>query len=185
MSGALDELADEILVVSAILGDLPAFDDLVRRYRDAVVRVAALIVGHDDAEDVAQESWLLAFNALPSIDDPCRFGAWLKTITKRRALRYIRQKKRTIGPESLVDVALLEQFPALQETSQDADALDAMNEAMSELPDDYALALQMRFYDEMPLKRMASFLEVPVSTIKWRIFRGKQLLRAQLEPNNS
>ena len=49
------------------------------------------------------------------------------------------------------------------------------------LPRDYALALQLHYFDEVPLKRIAGFLEVPLSTVKWRLYRGRQLMRPLLE----
>ena len=55
------ESPDEVLVLGAILGNLEAFEELVVRYRPAVVRLARSIAGADDAEDVAQDSLLLAF----------------------------------------------------------------------------------------------------------------------------
>src|SRR5580765_307645 len=82
------EPPDEVLVVAAILGDLDAFDELASRYRAAVVRTAWAIVGREDAEDVAQDSLLLAFKALPSIEDPTKFAAWLAAITRHRAMRF-------------------------------------------------------------------------------------------------
>jgi RNA polymerase sigma-70 factor, ECF subfamily len=78
---------DEFLVVGAILGSLDAFDELASRYRAAAVRVAQSIVGRDDAEDVAQDALLLAFKALPSIEEPSKFAAWLSAITRHRAMR--------------------------------------------------------------------------------------------------
>src|SRR5215210_3314699 len=83
-----EETPDELLVVAAILGDLSAFDELALRYRAAVVRTAQAIVGREDAEDVAQDALLLAFKALPSIEEPAKFAAWLSAITRRRALRF-------------------------------------------------------------------------------------------------
>ncbi|HTG14741.1 MAG TPA: sigma factor-like helix-turn-helix DNA-binding protein, partial [Blastocatellia bacterium] len=56
--------------------------------------------------------------------------------------------------------------------------------AIEQLPADYALVLRLRFFDEMPLKRIAAFLGVAVTTVKWRVHRGKQLLRARLEQLN-
>ncbi len=53
-----------------------------------MVRLARTIVGDDDAEDVAQESLLLAFKALPGIEEPSKFAAWLSAITRHRALRF-------------------------------------------------------------------------------------------------
>jgi RNA polymerase sigma-70 factor (ECF subfamily) len=85
MTRAASESPDDVLVVAAILGDLAAFDQLVLRYRAAVVRVAQGVVGREHAEDVAQDALLLAFKALPSIEDPRKFPAWLSAITRHRA----------------------------------------------------------------------------------------------------
>ena len=82
------ESPDELLVIGAILGNLDAFEQLVVRYRPAVVRLARTIVGADHAEDVAQDSLLLAFKALPSIEEPRKFAAWLSAITRHRAMRF-------------------------------------------------------------------------------------------------
>src|SRR5438270_9553356 len=86
------EPPDEVLVVAAILGDLDAFDELALRYRAAVVRTAQSIVGRENAEDVAQDALLLAFKALPSIDEPSKFAAWLSAITRHRALRFSKRE---------------------------------------------------------------------------------------------
>ena len=56
-----------------------------------------------------------------------------------------------------------------------------MRLALENVPADYALVLRLRFFDEMPLKRIGAFLGAPLSTVKWRIHRGKQLLREQVE----
>ena len=82
------ESPDELLVMAAILWNLEAFEHLVVRYRPAVVRLARSIVGAECAEDVAQDSLLLAFKALPSIEEPRKFAAWLSAITRHRALRF-------------------------------------------------------------------------------------------------
>jgi len=94
MANAKAETPDEVLVVAAILGDFDAFNELVTRYRAAVVRTAQSVVGAGDAEDVAQEALLLAFKALPSIEDPSRFASWLMTITRHRAFRWNRQERK-------------------------------------------------------------------------------------------
>jgi RNA polymerase sigma-70 factor (ECF subfamily) len=176
---------DEVLVVAAILGDLSAFDELVRRYRAAVVRTAARIVGPDEADDVAQESLLLAFKALPGIDDPAKFPAWLGVITRHHAIRFARREKTRAASSVELDDVLLEHIGSL--TLMPLPAADAewdagLHAALAELPPDYSTALSLRFLDEMPLNRIARFLGVPVSTVKWRLYRGKQLLRERLGP---
>src|SRR5436309_14932911 len=107
------EPPDEVLVVAAILGDLDAFDELATRYRAAVMRVAQAIVGRDDAEDVAQDALLLAFKALPSIEDPTKFAAWLSAITRHRALRFNRKESAHKRGRIEFDELLLEQIVAL------------------------------------------------------------------------
>ncbi|MFL6212437.1 MAG: RNA polymerase sigma factor [Blastocatellia bacterium] len=174
------EPPDEVLVVAAILGDLDAFDELATRYRAAVVRTARAVVGREDAEDVAQDAWLLAFKALPSIEDPTRFAAWLAVITRHRAFRFNKQQRAHQTGRVELDELLLEKLAALGTPVIDSED-DEMSRALENLPADYALALRLRFLDEMPLKRIAAFLGVPVSTVKWRVHRGKQLLREQIE----
>jgi RNA polymerase sigma-70 factor (ECF subfamily) len=181
-----DETPDELLVVAAILGDLEAFGELAGRYRAAAVRTAQSIVGREDAEDVAQESLLLAFKALPSIEQPARFAAWLGAITRNRALRYNRRESAQKAGRVELDEVLLNRIDALSRPLlMETEVAEELRLAMESVPDDYAIVLRMRFLDEMPLKRIAAFLGLPASTIKWRVHKGKELLREQVELLNS
>src|ERR1700753_1010179 len=85
---SLKETPDEVLVLSAILGDLGSFDELASRYRAAAIRTAYAIVGREHAEDVVQDALMLAFKNLPALEEPSRFAAWLAAITRNRALRF-------------------------------------------------------------------------------------------------
>jgi RNA polymerase sigma-70 factor (ECF subfamily) len=171
---------DEILVVAAILGDLAAFDTLVLRYRSAVVRTAQAIVPRDDAEDVAQEALLLAFKALPSLEEPRKFPAWLRAITRRCGIRFSGREKTRQRVTVALDEAILEQVPALALPMLGDEGDEEWKHALEEIPGEYGLALRLHFLDEMPLKRIAGFLGVSLATVKWRIYRGKRLLREQL-----
>ena len=176
------ETPDELLVIEAILGDFDAFDELALRYRAAVVRTAQAVVGRDDAEDVAQDALLLAFKALPSIEDPTKFAAWLSAITRHRALRFNKRESAHKNGRMELDELLLEQLGALAGPMLDEHGGDQeVRLALENIPADYALVLRLRFQDEMPLKRIAAFLGVALSTVKWRVHRGKQLLREQVE----
>ena len=180
MRGA--EPPDEVLVIAAILGNLDAFDELVLRYRSAVVRLAESIAGREHSEDVAQDALLLAFKALPSIEEPTKFAAWLAAITRHRALRFSRQEKARTSVQVELDDLLREHITALTPPFiEENDTGKEMKLALDNLPTDYALALRLRFLDEMPLKRIAAFLGVPASTVKWRLHHGKKLLRQEIE----
>lgn len=175
-------IPDEVLVVAAILGDLKAFDELVSRYRQAVLRLANMIAGGEAAGDIAQEVWLLAFKSLPSIDDPQKFASWLMVITKHRALRYQETRKRRSARFMPIDEFLLEQFSAMHRTDRHAvDEGEAVRLALDKLPAEYSMVMRMKFYDALSLKKIALFLDLPLSTVKWRIHRGKMLLQEKLK----
>jgi len=176
------ESPDELLVVAAILGNLEAFEELVVRYRPAVVRLARTIVGANYAEDVAQDSLLLAFKALPGIEEPDKFPAWLSAITRHRAFRFNKSETALNSKRVPLDEALLEQIEALAKPLADKERDQEMILALDGLAADYAMPLRLRFLDEMPLDRIAAFMGVPLSTVKWRIHHGKKLLRQKIEP---
>jgi len=178
------ESPDELLVVAAILGNLEAFEELVVRYRPAVVRLARTIVGSDDAEDVAQDALLLAFKALPGIEEPRKFPAWLSAITRHRALRFEKSENKHLSKRVVLDEALLEKIEALAKPLAEKERDESMIKALDSLPADYAMPLRLRFLDDMPLNRIAAFMGVPLSTVKWRIHHGKKLLREKVEGTN-
>jgi len=181
MADAGSEPPDEILVVAAIVGDLGAFDQLVVRYRAAVVRVAQAIVGWENAEDVAQDALLLAFKALPSIEEPRKFPAWLSAITRHCAMRFGKRESAHESRRVAMDEVLLENLESLSQPLVDKSDDDELKRALENVPEDYALVLWLRFLDEMPLKRIAAFLGAPLSTVKWRLHQGKKLLKKQVE----
>src|SRR4030095_2792183 len=107
------ESPDELLVIGAILGNLDAFEELVVRYRPAVVWLARTIVGTDDAEDVAQDSLLLAFKALPGIEEPRKFPASLDGITRYGCWSLRKSETAKMRKRVALDEALLEKIEAL------------------------------------------------------------------------
>ncbi|HEY7184689.1 MAG TPA: RNA polymerase sigma factor [Blastocatellia bacterium] len=179
-----ENLPDEMLAIAAILGDLRSFDALALRYRSAAYRVAQSIAGNEMAEDAVQESLLLAFKALPSIEEPAKFASWLYAITRRVALRMSRRSRRERSQRVDLDEALIEHSAALARPLAPRDAFEEawVRAAVDALDEDHRLILKLRFYDEMPLARIADFLDLPLTTVKWRVHRAKQLLREKLEP---
>ena len=181
----LTDATDAELVVTALAGNTQAFDTLVNRYRRAMLTIAQQIVRNPaDAEDVVQDAFLRAFEALPQLADLNRFGAWLHSITRNRALRFYKnaglyQPQKDMEPylnreadTSAVDPArIVERKLTLQ----------AIRDAVQELPTDYQAVIELYYWAEMPQKRMAEFLSLPLTTVKWRIHKAKELLKTILE----
>ncbi len=181
MENDKEAIQDEVLVVAAILGDLQAFDELVRRYRQPVLRLAKSVAGPADADDIAQDAWLLAFKSLPGIDHPEKFASWLMVITRHRALRHREKANVQRARQMPMDVYLLEQFSAISLPAVQSDEDERINIALDALPADYSMVMKMRFFDAIPLKKIALFLDVPLSTVKWRIYKGKALLLEEIK----
>jgi RNA polymerase sigma-70 factor (ECF subfamily) len=174
------ESPDEVLVLAAILGNLDAFEQLVVRYRPAVVRLARTIVGDSHAEDVAQDALLLAFKALPTIDEPTKFAAWLSAITRHRALRFGKSESVYMTRRVALDEVLLDKIEALTRPIAETERDELLVQALDSLPAEYGMPLRLHFLDDMPLKRISAFMGVPLSTVKWRIHHGKKLLRSKV-----
>ncbi len=181
----LIEASDAELVVAALAGNTQAFDVLVNRYRRAMLTVAQKIVRNPaDAEDVVQDALLRAFEALPQLADLNRFGAWLHSITRNRALRYYRNINRyqpqedmephlnRVSDTSAADPAHIVESESTQQ---------AVRDAIQSMPSDYQAVVELYYWAEMPQKRMAEFLSLPLTTVKWRLRKAKEMLKANLE----
>ena len=184
-SEELIDASDAELVVVALAGNTQAFDVLVNRYRRAMLTVAQQIVRNPtDAEDVVQDALLRAFESLPQLSDLNRFGAWLHSITRNRALRYYKNASRYQPQEdmepylnrasdtSAADPARLVETELTQQTVRDT---------IKDLQPEYQVVIELYYWAEMPQKRIAEFLSLPLTTVKWRLRKAKEMLKALLE----
>jgi RNA polymerase sigma-70 factor, ECF subfamily len=174
--------SDDDLVAGAMLGDMPAYDELVRRYRAGVVAVARDVLGdREAAEDIAQETFLLAFRALPQLREPSRFAGWLHTIARHRARRVAARDSRCQPTEpSTLDRLVLANSrelctPAMDATCPGAGTAELMA-AMNAMPSDHRSVVKLHHLEGWPVARISSFLMLPVSTVKWRLHRGRRIL---------
>ncbi len=181
----LNSVRDAELIVAALEGNTNAFDVLVLRYRRAMLTVAQQIVKNPtDAEDVVQDALLLAFEALPRLSNLNRFGAWLHSITRNRALRYHKNANRYVPQEDIErhlnqvsDTSVEEPGKILERNL----LKQAVRDAILELPIEYQKAIQLYYWAEMPQKRIAEFLSLPLTTVKWRLHKAKENLKLILE----
>jgi RNA polymerase sigma-70 factor, ECF subfamily len=175
--------SDEILVAAAIEGDQVAFEVLVCRHRPAALRVAMGIVGSTLAEDVVQDALLLAHRAIASLQDRTKFSRWLLAITRWRALRVGRLESRHAVGRVTLDDPDLETISHLASDPRQTEAGDGvLLEALENIPPEYAEVIRYHFLHDLPHQKIAEFLGVPLSTVKWRCFRGKEILRCTLSP---
>jgi RNA polymerase sigma-70 factor (ECF subfamily) len=183
MQYSLHTAEDSALVVLATLGSLPAFDELIRRYRLPVVVAAQQIVGcRSVAEDVAQEAFLKAFQALPQLDDPARFAFWIRAIARNFALKTVQGRKPTVTWDEGEAVV----WAASRELSApETDWITRMEQAIvwravEDLPPDYREPLYLAAYEDWSVARIADYLGLTEDTVRGRLYRARQALRRTL-----
>ena len=175
-------LADAELVGRARDGSRAAFDELVDRYWNSAVALARQRTRTwADAQDAAQEAFVLAFRKLESLRDPERFGGWLFTIVTRACIEVARRAARR--PTNVEDVEVLEppSMPDTGDADLDARGLqEAIREAIEALPERYRPVVVLRYGQGMDVKSIAATLSMPLGTVVSQIFRANRLLRTRL-----
>ena len=173
------------LVRRARLGDDAAFRRLVEMYMRAVYSIAYRLMGdHDDADDVAQETFVRAHRSLARYDESYSFYTWLRTIATRLGLNEIAKRRRhkTQGGESF-DVAA-ESVPAAASDPADdlagAELREALGQALDTLTEEYRAVIVLRTYEDLSYEEIASTLGVPIGTVMSRLSRARGLLRQAL-----
>lgn len=181
--GTAEARPDENLVAAALEGDRHALESLGLRHRQAALSVATGIVGQDKAEQTVKDALLLAQGALSSLRDRSKFRRWFLAITRWWALRARRKANPPASDIPALEGHLLETLSELSSTPRSSEAGDALLiAALENLPPDYGEVLRYHFLHGLPHKQIAEFLDVPVSTVKWRCFRAKEILRCSLSP---
>lgn len=174
-------LPEEPLVRRAMAGDAGALDELLARHRETALRCASRVVGRDEAEDIVQDAFLLAIRFIKSVQEPAKFDRWLLAIVRFRAFRAIRKETplrrgRVQLDDGVVATISLVAFSRRRPEEGDAELL----EALSRMPAQYGEVLRYHFLHGLPHQQIAEMGGVPLSTVKYRCARGKELLRGVL-----
>jgi RNA polymerase sigma-70 factor (ECF subfamily) len=179
---------DEELVARSRTGDMDSFNQLILRWERPIYALAYRVIGQEeDARDVAQETFLRAFRALPGFKGQAKFSSWIYRIALNLCRDWIRRKRRTpVSP--LPDDVDLSELAAEQEPSESVEDLVArreltavVEEAMTLLPEEQRTAVILKEYHGMTFQEIADMQGCPLSTVKTRLYQGLSQLRRQLE----
>jgi RNA polymerase sigma-70 factor (ECF subfamily) len=175
--------SDEELVEAFQRGDSSAFDVLVGRWDRKIQGAIYRILGPgEDVRDLSQEAFLKAYRGLRTFKKEARFSSWLYQI----ALNLCRDRLRRRRGRTHVSLDELDEGGALATTSAVADleTRDLSRRvalAMEDLPEEQREVIVLKEYQGLTFLEIAGALEVPVSTVKTRLYRGLGLLRQRLE----
>jgi RNA polymerase sigma-70 factor (ECF subfamily) len=167
---------DPALVDRARLGDLDAFESIVRARMDAVYRLSLAILGDEaDARDASQETFVAAWRQLPRLRDADRFDPWLQRIAVNAARMALRSRARR----------RIREIHVLVPTRSEQTDSRRLSVALDRLPADQRTLLALHYLEERPIAEIAEILEIPSGTVKSRLFAARRelddALRAQAE----
>ncbi|MBI4521068.1 MAG: sigma-70 family RNA polymerase sigma factor [Gemmatimonadetes bacterium] len=178
-------MTDAQLVERARGGEAAAFGELVTRHGAAVYRTAlAALRSPADAEDVAQEAFVLAYRRLRAFRGESSVRTWILAIawrlalTRRRSL--LRRLRRLVSLVPPADGLAQSIAPSPEELVVDADQLRHVRRVIATLPPALRDALLLSAVEELGSEDIAALLGVPPGTVRWRISEARRRLREKL-----
>lgn len=188
-SQAHTSVAEADLIRRAAAKDEAAVREIIKTYNRRLYRVARSVVRDDsEAEDVLQEAYLRAFSALPNFRGDASLATWLTRIVLNEALQRLR--RRTEMPLEANEEEMQAQiipFPLSARRESDPETNIAqrqickiLEQAIDELPEEFRLVLVARVIEDMSIAETAAILGVKPETVKTRLHRARQLLKAAL-----
>jgi len=185
------DLADErVLVKQAQNGELNAFDELVRRYQERIyATVYHMTANHEDANDLAQESFIKAYRALKSFKGDSSFFTWLYRIAINKTINHLKQKKNR-SHMSLNDLDFnAEHDPDLVSLVSDktprreinlVELQERLNTAMQKLSHVHRLVVTLHDVQGLSHEEISRITDCNTGTVRSRLFYARQQLQAHL-----
>jgi len=190
-----DADADTLLVERVKLGDVRAFEMLVVKYQRRIERLIGRMVRDTDlVQDIAQETFIRAYRALPQFRGESAFYTWLYRIAVNSAKKALMDMKR----DPLVSEAALRSDDDGEETSRAESELSdgetpeallaskeiaaAVNSAIEALSEDLRQAITLREIEGLSYEEIAQAMNCPIGTVRSRIFRARDAIAARLKP---
>ena len=176
------------LISAARSGNANAMEALYNTTFKGVYYTAQKITGNaQDAEELAQETYIKIFSSLDQVQDPAAFPAWANRIASNISISYLRKSRPVLFATDEQEELTLGSIPETTEEFlpaefvQTQDKREKLMAAIEELPEKQRTAIYMHYFSEMPLKDVAQELGVNENTVKNRLNAGRASIRAKLE----
>lgn len=156
-----------------------AFAEVVSRYQDRIYSYTFRMTGsREDAQDLTQETFIRVYTHLDSFRIEERFSPWIYRIATNLCLNLLKRRKRTVNADWQADNSISPSSPesALEEREEQR----VLQAAILQLPDQYRVAILLRHVHELSYDEIAQALEMPLGTVKTRLFRARELLQEKL-----
>ncbi len=177
-------MSDAELVRLAIDGQRSAYEQLVRRWGRRIVAVCRARIGVGAAEDLAQETLLRGWQHLNELEQPEKFGAWLRGIAVRVCLDWLKSAAaRSRTSQSGLLVPIEQAIAEVESPDHDAARIDEQKRILSEidnLPEELREVILLYYYDDVTYQELADLLGVARATINARLAKARSMLARRL-----
>jgi RNA polymerase sigma-70 factor, ECF subfamily len=168
------EEADRRLVHRTLKGDRQAFGALVEKYQKPVFNVALrLSRSYADAEDIAQATFLKAFEKLQTYNEQYKFFSWLYRIAVNESLNFVHRRV----PHQEPDMYVASDDPTPLERFEDEDLVSAIETSLLELKVEHRTVIVLKHFQELSYSEIGEILDLPEKTIKSRLFTARRVLK--------
>jgi RNA polymerase sigma-70 factor (ECF subfamily) len=179
----MDNTDDQLIINRVLQGEVNAFGILVKRYQKPIFNLMYRIVGSaDQAADLAQETFIKAYENLEKFAPGKRFFPWLYAVGLNHAKDFIRKnkarQKTELNTERMIDS---QQFYQQQEHLCETLDFQRVEKALSTMPLTYREAVILRYHEELSTRDISTALQISPSAAKMRISRGLEMLRQILK----
>jgi len=180
-------LTDMQIIDAVLAGDKQAYSQLVTRYQDRLFRSLLRMTGsREEAEDVAQESFVQSFVKLSSFKGNSQYFTWLYRIAFNTCISRKRRKRPTTSVDAMRNAGAADPTdsgPAAGEQLEQQERIAAVHSALAELSDEYRQIIVLRELEDCSYEEIAKILEMPVGTVRSRLHRARGQLRDVLKRN--
>ena len=166
------------LIIAARQGDCEAYETVVRRFQDMAVAYAYALLGNwQEAEDAAQEAFIAAYYGLLNLRDAAAFPGWFRRIVHSRANRRLRvQEPVLVSLDQVGEIAIADPTGELER----AQLRDEIAAGMAALPEAQRTVLLMHYMNDYAQQEIASFLEIPLGTVKSRLHHARKGMKQRI-----
>ena len=178
--------SDEKLILRFQEGDINAYNELVKRYKDRLLNFVLRYFNNvEQAEDVVQDTLIKLYTHASYYKNVAKFSTWIFTIAKNNALTELRKNKRKktdslwTDDGQVIDINSKEE--SLDSKVQNEIAIDQLNKFLEEIPENFRMAVVLRDFQELSYEEISKILEIPIGTIKSRINRGRIQLAEKMK----
>ena len=176
----IQQKADIALVREVLAGTPEAFAPIVERYKGAVLGVAfARLRDFDEAEDVAQQVFIEAFERLGNLKDPKRLGAWLRSIAIHRSINHFKRSQRGSELEKIY-APVSSRMPQPDELLEQAEAREQVKAAIDRLSKTQRETVVLYYLGGYTQQEVAVIQDVPIGTVKFRLHKARTKLKEDM-----